>query len=518
MKKLDKKQYFKNEESERGSGVLMHISSLPGPYGIGSMGDKAREFTDFLERAGQSYWQVLPIGTTSFGDSPYTSFSSYAGNPYFIDLDYLVQEDLLTYEDIHQHIGHIDDHGKVDYGKLYQERYPLLKVAFKNFDSEDRGYFAFTEKHNYWLRDYALFMTLKEKHNGDKWNNWPNKYKFRDHDALDEFEIEHLDEINFYKFIQYKFFSQWRKLKKYVNKKHISIIGDLPIYLAEDSADVWANPDLFQLNQDLQPTYVSGVPPDGFSDDGQLWGNPIYDWEEHEATDYEFWINRVKFNLDIFDVIRLDHFRGFESFWLVPSNEETAKYGRWEQGPGLKLFDALFEELGPMRMIVEDLGYMTDEVYKLRETLGFPSMKVLQFAFNPDATSDYLPHNLSENTVIYTGTHDNDTIIGWLHHGNPHEIEFAKKYLNITEEETFNWGLIRGAMTSVSKLAIFQMQDLLFLGNEARMNCPGTLGQNWQWRMHEHAIHDDMVHYFRELTRMSGRIQENNDDEDDENT
>lgn len=508
MTELNEKYKYEHVKTERGSGILMHISSLPGPYGIGSMGEKAREFADFLEKAGQSYWQILPIGVTSFGDSPYTTFSSFAGNPYFIDLDLLKNEELLTQADIDQHIAFVEDNTKVDYGKLYHERYSLLKVAFHNFDLEDRGYYAFTEKHNFWLRNYALFMTLKEKFQGCKWNDWPNEYKFRDEKALSEFEIENLEDINFHKFIQYKFFSQWENLKDYIHQKNISIIGDLPIYLAEDSADVWSNPNLFQLNEDLKPTYVSGVPPDGFSDDGQLWGNPVYNWQEHEKTNFKFWSDRIRFNLEIFDVLRLDHFRGFESYWLVPAGENTAKNGRWEQGPGLKLFDKLNAELGHMRMIVEDLGYMTEEVYKLREEIGFPSMKVLQFAFNPDASSAYLPHNLIDNTVIYTGTHDNDTILGWTQSGNPQEIEFAKKYLNITAEETFNWGLIRGAMTSVSNTAIFQMQDLLLLGNEARMNHPGTMNANWQWRMQEDLISEEIIDRLRELTRISGRLRQ----------
>lgn len=505
MVQLDEKYNFKNIKKDRGSGILLHISSLPGPYGIGSLGKEARDFVDLLKTAGQKYWQILPVGPTSYGDSPYASFSTFAGNPYFIDLDYLVEDGLLSVEDLEE-TKRVEDLEKVDYEKLYNERIPLLRKAFSKFNIYDMDFISFCSENLVWLDDYSLFMSLKKYFAGKSWQDWPNKYRLRDKNELNLFKIENIEEINFQKFLQYKFFQQWKSLKDYTNAKGIKVIGDLPIYVAEDSSDVWTKPQLFQLKEDLKPKFVGGCPPDGFSDDGQLWGNPVYDWENNEKEDYKFWVSRIKKNLKLYDILRLDHFRGFESYWKIPAEDTNARRGHWELGPGIKLFNKIKAELGDISIIAEDLGYMTKEVFEFREATGFPSMKVLQFAFNPDASSDYLPHNMNDNCVVYTGTHDNDTIIGWTKNAREEELDFARKYLNITDEEGFTFGLIRGAMTSVARTAIFQMQDLLFLDNSARMNNPGKLGGNWTWRMTEGSVSNETIERLRELTRISGRL------------
>lgn len=506
MAKLDEKYYFKKIKTDRASGVLLHISSLADPYGIGTLGKKSREFVKFLDDAGQTYWQMLPVGPTGYGDSPYQSFSTYAGNPYFVDLDILKDLELLTREEIENKIF-VDNPEKADFGRIYQERFEVLRLAYSRFDIENKDFKLFIEKNAKWLQDYVLFMSIKDYFHGVKWTEWPDEFKYRNQDALARFEEENIEEVNFHRFIQFMFFEQWDDLKKYMKEYGILTIGDLPIYVAEDSSDVWANPEVFQLNDNLDPEFVGGCPPDAFSDDGQLWGNPIYNWDHLEETGYQWWLDRIEWNFNIFDCIRLDHFRGFESYWRIPAGDKTAKNGSWQPGPGMKLFGALREKFGDLPIIAEDLGYMTKEVYNFRMETGFPSMKILQFAFDPECNSDYLPHNYDDNCVVYTGTHDNDTIIGWLENARFEEIETAKKYLNITDEETFNWGLIRGAMTSVAKMAIFQMQDLLMLDNSTRMNNPGILGGNWEWRMRDGALNPYLSGRLRELTRISGRLK-----------
>ena len=505
MAVLDEKYNFKKIKTNRASGVLMHISSLPGPYGIGTLGKKAREFVDFLVKAGQTYWQLLPVGPTGYGDSPYQSFSTFAGNPYFIDLDMLIEQGLLTQEEVDAN-SQVEDSERVDYGRLYQDRYTLLEIAFSRFDVSNKKFQSFAKDKKAWLDDYALYMAIKEKLEGMAWTQWPEEYKLRDKKALKAFEKDNIERVNYQRFMQFIFFEQWEALKDYAHAEGIKFIGDLPIYVAEDSSDVWANPDLFKLNDDLSLKFVGGCPPDGFSEDGQLWGNPVYDWPKHEKTNYKWWVERLRSNFEIFDMIRLDHFRGFESYWSIPAGEKTARNGEWIEGPAMKLFNQVKKSLGDIDIIAEDLGYMTKEVYEFRKESGFPSMKVLQFGFDPQANSDYLPHNYDENSVVYTGTHDSDTILGWLAIARPEEIETARMYFNLTQEETYNWGLIRGAMTSVAKLAVFQMQDLLFLDNKARMNNPGTLGGNWQWRMKDGAITDFMTGILHEYTRLSGRL------------
>lgn len=502
---LDEKYNFKKINTNRSSGILLHITSLPDPYGIGTLGKAAREFVDFLANSYQTYWQMLPVGPTGFGDSPYQSFSTFAGNPYLIDLDMLKEQGLLFDEELYPLNQNIDvEH--VNFERIYDERFAILKKAYDRFDKESLDFQSFCRENSYWLNDYALFMALKNDNNGLSWQNWPKEYKHRDKEALETFEEENFYEVNFYRFIQYLFFTQWEELKKYIHDHSIKTIGDLPIYVAEDSADTWANPELFCLDEDLNAKFVGGCPPDGFSDDGQLWGNPCYDWEANEETGYKWWIQRIEAQFKTFDVIRIDHFRGFESFWKVPAGEETAKNGEWVKGPGMKLFGAVKEELGELPIIAEDLGYMTKEVYDFREETGFPGMKILQFAFNPAADSDYLPHNITENSIVYTGTHDNDTILGWLSVASWEEIDFARRYLNLTDGEGYNWGLIRAAMTTIARVAIFQMQDLLGIDNFGRMNSPGTLGGNWTWRMRENSLSYDLTERMKELTRIAGRL------------
>ncbi|MDO4778273.1 MAG: 4-alpha-glucanotransferase [Tissierellia bacterium] len=503
---LDEKYNFKNVNTDRVSGILMHISSLPSPYGIGTIGKSARDFADFLDNAGQTYWQMLPVGPTGYGDSPYQSFSTFAGNPYLIDLDTLKDQELINMEELLPLNENLDIE-KVDFGILFNERFKVLRFAYERFDGSSSEFQNFCKENSFWLNDYALYMSIKEKQEGKSWVNWEDKYKFRDEEALKEFEKENFVDVNFYRFIQYIFFTQWEELKNYIHGKGIKTIGDLPIYVAEDSADTWANPHLFQLNDDRTPQFVGGCPPDAFSDDGQLWGNPCYDWEANEKESFKWWIERIRWAFSIFDSIRIDHFRGFESYWKIPFGDKNAKRGNWEQGPAIKLFNAVKKELGDLPIIAEDLGYMTKEVYEFREATGFPGMKILQFAFNPSADSDYLPHNITQNYVIYTGTHDNDTVVGWLNAASYEEIDLARRYLNLTHEEGYNWGLMRGAMTSVANMAIFQMQDLLGLDNSKKMNSPGTLGSNWSWRMRPDAITPEITARFRELTRISGRLK-----------
>lgn len=483
----------------------MHISSLPGDYGIGTMGREAKSFVNFLKSAGQKYWQMLPVGPTSYGDSPYQSFSSYAGNPYFIDPEDLVARGLV-YENELERFKILDDVSKVDYGRLFIERKELYKLAFSRFNVDDLDFQSFVIENNYWLKDYALYMAIKIDQGNKSWVKWEDKYKFRDKDALREFEETHGDEISFYLFEQYIFFSQWEEFKDFLHVNGIQTIGDLPIYVAEDSADVWANPELFKLDEDLNAFVVGGVPPDAFTEDGQLWGNPVYDWKIHEYTNFTWWVDRIKWNFSIFDILRIDHFRGFASYWEVPKGDETARNGKWVEGPGIKLFDKIKEELGDVPIIVEDLGVITEDVEILKEQTKFPGMMVLQFAFSPFVDSEHAPHNGTIDSVMYIGTHDNYTISGWMESGNPLEIEFARKYLNLTEEEGYNWGFIRGAMTSVCRLVIIQMQDILNLDNHARMNSPGTLGGNWEWRMKREELTDDIGVRLKNITEISKRL------------
>ncbi|NLK94101.1 MAG: 4-alpha-glucanotransferase [Clostridiales bacterium] len=493
----------------RSSGIIMHISSLPGKYGIGTLGEEAYKFVDFLVESGQKYWQVLPLNQTSYGDSPYQSCSAFSGNPYFVDLDMLKDEGLLDEED-YLSVDFGDDEEYVDYSKIFKNKLPVLRIAYNN----SKGYYTeeiaeFIKEEKKWIEDYGLFMAIKTESGGKSLKDWSLELKERKKESLDKYKEELEDEINFWIFIQYLFFKQWKELKSYANENEIKIIGDIPIYVAEDSVDLWVNPENFNVNKDLIPISVAGCPPDTFSLTGQLWGNPIYNWEKIKEDKYEWWIERIRANLKIYDAIRLDHFRGFESFYEIPYGEKTAENGKWVKGPGIQLFNEIEKKFGNIEIIAEDLGYMTDELIKFRKETGFPGMKVLQFAFNKEEDSEYLPHNYNKNSVVYTGTHDNDTVMGWINEsGNLDEVEYAKDYLALTEEEGYNWGFIRGAWGSTANISIALMQDFLGLGSISRMNKPSKLGY-WKWRMKEDAISDKLSNKINELTKIYCRIKNN---------
>ena len=491
----------------RSAGILMPISALPSPYGIGTLGQAARDFIVFLKNSGQSYWQLLPICPTSYGDSPYQPFSSYAGNPYFIDLDELAAQGLLFPEE-YCSINWGDNQTSIDYGLLYKKRFQVLHLAYKRFlDNLPEDFERFCREHAVWLDDYALFMTLKGKNGGVSWFEWPEGERFRRPEALRSAQSELHEEIVFWQMVQYLFFKQWEALKALANENGVSIIGDLPIYVAGDSADVWAAPEQFQLDSAGWPTEVSGCPPDGFSPEGQLWGNPLFDWNRMEKEGYSWWIRRIAFQFQVYDVLRIDHFRGFDSYYAIPFGEETAVNGHWRCGPGIGFFQEVTNKLGPRDIIAEDLGFLTPSVKHMLETTGYPGMKVLEFAFDSrDSEGNaYLPHNYSQNCVVYTGTHDNDTVLGWMKNAPSEDVAFAKRYLRLSEDEGYNWGMMRGAWASVASLAVMQMQDLLGLGTDARMNIPSTVGSNWKWRslasdFNEslaEKIHSDMATYGR---------------------
>ncbi|MBV7273602.1 4-alpha-glucanotransferase [Clostridium sp. PL3] len=489
----------------RSSGILMHIISLPNPYGIGTFGKEAYEFVDFLVKARQSYWQILPIGPTGAGDSPYQSFSTFAGNPYFIDLDLLKEQELLKKED-YENVDFGDDLEKVDYEKMFNNKMPILRIAFENSKGKYKKEIEnFKVQNKAWLEDYALYMAIKLEFHLKSWQEWDEDIKLRNKKALNYYKKELKEEIEYWVFLQYVFFYQWKKLKKYANHNGIKIIGDIPIYVAEDSADTWANSEVFMLDEEKKPAIVSGCPPDAFSDTGQLWGNPVYNWSYLEKTGYKWWIERIKGNATLYDVTRIDHFRGFESFWQVPYGAPTAVNGKWVKGPGIKLFNAIKEALGEVEIIAEDLGYLTQEVIDFRDATGYPGMKVLEFAFGTREENDYLPHNYEKNCIVYTGTHDNDTVMGWFENAEKGSIEFAKRYLKLNKREGYNWGFIRGALSSVSKLAIAQIQDYLGLGSEARMNLPSTVGGNWIWRVKKEYLNNRLAKKINKITRLYGR-------------
>jgi 4-alpha-glucanotransferase len=490
----------------RTSGVLMPISSLPSPYGIGTMGKSARKFIDFLEKAGQKYWQILPICQTSYGDSPYQSFSSFAGNPYFIDLEYLCKEKLLTKKECVSYPWG-DNPSYVDYGTMYASRYALLRKAYKRFrKAVPEDYDAFCKNEKEWLEEYALFMAIKDANGGVSWLNWEPDLKRRNEEALAKAREAYADDIDFYRMLQYLFFKQWRELKAYANGKGIEIIGDVPIYVAMDSADVWANPTQFYLDRNLNPIEVAGCPPDAFAEDGQLWGNPLFRWDVMKKDGFTWWTKRVKAVASLYDIVRIDHFRGFDSYYAIPAKDDTARNGKWKKGPGIALFKALEKNLGKLPIIAEDLGFLTPSVHKLLKDSGFPGMKVIQFAFDTREDSDYLPHNYPTNCVVYTGTHDNDTVMGWMETAPKQSVKFAKEYLNLTQEEGYNWGMMRAAWSSVADLAIVPMQDIIGLGSEARINIPSTLGNNWKWRATEDQINNALAKKVYTYVKMYGRV------------
>ena len=486
----------------------MHISSLPSPYGIGTMGKEARKFADFLEKAGQKYWQILPICPTSYGDSPYQSFSSFAGNPYFIDLETLCKEKLLKKSECESFPWGENPH-YVDYGVMYQSRYQLLRLAFNRFKKDiPDEFYTFCKKEAEWLEEYALFMALKDAHGGVAWFEWEDELRLRKPEALEAARREYADNILFYKMLQYLFYKQWWSLKEYVNGKGIELVGDVPIYVAGDSADVWANPSQFYLDENLNPIDVAGCPPDAFSADGQLWGNPLFRWDVMKKDNYEWWTKRIKAVSKLYDVVRIDHFRGFDSYYAIPAKDTTAKNGEWRQGPGMDLFKTLKRRLGKLNIIVEDLGFLTPSVLKLVADSGFPGMKVVQFAFDSREGSNYLPHTYPTNCVVYTGTHDNDTIMGWMKTAPKASVKFAKEYLNLTKEEGYNWGMMRGAWGSVADTAIVTMQDIIGAGSEARMNTPSTLGGNWEWRATSDQIDNKLAKRVYKYMEMYGRLEQ----------
>lgn len=493
---------------KRCSGILLPVSSLPSKYGIGCFSKSAYEFVDKLKDAGQTYWQILPLGPTGYGDSPYQSFSSFSGNPYFISLDDFINDGLLSAEECEiSDCSGLD----IDYHHLYNTRYTLLFKAYKRSDIINKPqYIEFCSKNAQWLDDYALFMAVKEHFGGVSWDLWDDDIRTRTDSAIREYSELLKEQIEFQRFMQFHFSEQWDRLKTYANCNGIKIIGDIPIYAAFDSADVWSNPELFNLNDDRLPTAVAGCPPDGFSADGQLWGNPLYNWDYHKSTGYEWWINRLSHCFKIYDVVRVDHFRGFDEYYSIPYGDKTAVNGHWEKGPGMDLFNAVHKSLGNRDIIAEDLGFVTDSVRKLVSDSGFPNMKVLEFAFDSrdsGSSNDYLPHNYNKNCVAYTGTHDNQTIVSWLGTIKDEELSLVREYLcdyHTTVGELYI-PLICLIMRSRADVCIIPMQDWLGLDDSARMNTPSTLGGNWQWRMNKTDFNDNLIDKIKRITRLYGR-------------
>lgn len=488
----------------RASGILMHITSLPGAYGVGTMGKSAFSFVDFLKRAGQSYWQILPLNPTGFGDSPYQSCSTFAGNPYLVDLDLLAEQGLLRTEEICA-LPWGEDAAKVDFGILYQQRQKILRLAYERF-TETEEFKDFCRSNSSWLADFALYMALKQRFDGTPWFQWKHKLKYRDADAIWQARQELKDEIQFHSFVQFQFASQWANLRSYAHENGVRIIGDVPIYVPYDSVDVWSNPELFQMDGDLAPTAVAGCPPDAFSEDGQLWGNPLYRWNAMAKDRYAWWIRRLQAAGKLYDVVRLDHFRGFEAYWSVPYGEETAKNGQWIKGPDMDFIREVKTQLPELDMIAEDLGFLTQEVLDMRDASGFPGMKVLEFAFDSRKPSEYLPHTYTCNSVCYIGTHDNMPLGQWLASAGPETVAYAAEYMHLTPDEGYHWGVIRTAMSTVSDTCIIQMQDYLNLGAEARMNFPGTMGNNWTWRANASCMDGALADRIFALTKLYGRV------------
>jgi 4-alpha-glucanotransferase len=500
---------------QRKSGVLLHPTSLPGPYGIGDLGPEAYKFIDFLIAAGQGLWQVLPLGPTGYGDSPYACYSAFAGNTLLISPERLIEEGLLDAAP-----SQATKKPRVDFGEAHKIKDELLRRAYNRYtkttDTTLRSAFeTFAQRHAHWLDDYALFRALKDAHDGVAWNEWDPALIRRTPSAIESAREQYRQEVEAHMFYQFPFFRQWSDLKRYCNERGISVVGDLPIFVAQDSADVWTNPEQFKLDKDGKPLVVAGVPPDYFSTTGQLWGNPLYNWERMQADGFKWWIERVRATLTVVDIARVDHFRGFAACWEIPGGDKTAERGQWVEAPGRELFTAIRKTLGELPIIAEDLGVITPDVVALREEFGFPGMRILQFGFGSDSKNIDLPHNYVPNVVAYTGTHDNDTTVGWFQsvagEGSTRtakqieqERKFCMDYLN-TEGEEIHWDFIRSVLASVANTAIVPLQDLLGLGTEARMNLPNSTEGNWSWRYEAGALTDELAKRLKELTRLYGR-------------
>ena len=493
-----------NKQLERGAGILLPISSLPSPYGIGTMGKAAYHFVDQLAQAKQRYWQVLPIGPTSYGDSPYQSFSTFAGNPYFIDLNKLADEGLLEKKKL-RNMKWGDDAEFVSYESLWNHRFKVLHKAFKRFDAKnDMKFTAFCETEAWWLEDYSLYMACKCHFEHKSWLLWEDDLRFRKPETMSKYREMLAEEITFWKFIQYKFYAQWTELKEYANEKGVKIIGDIPIYVALDSADVWANPELFQLDENLNPTHVAGCPPDAFSDEGQKWGNPLYDWKRMEEDGFAWWQQRMRAAARLYDVIRIDHFIGIVRYYVIPV-EKSAKEGWFVMGPGMKLIKALDQALGDAKVIAEDLGVLIPKVGKVLKQAGYPGMKVLEFAFDGDTNNPYLPHCYQQNCVVYGGTHDNDTLEGYYDLLPEKQLAYAMKYCGAANRDELVDKVITMAYASVADMVIFQMQDILKKDNSARMNYPSTIGSNWRWRLKRGEFQKKHIHMLKDLAVIYGR-------------
>lgn len=491
----------------RTSGILLPVASLPSKYGIGAFSKEAYKFVDTLEKAGQSYWQILPLGPTGYGDSPYQSFSTFAGNPYFIDLEKLIKKGWITKDECKAYdFG--DNAGYVDYEKIYNCRYEILRKAYERSQiADDADFQKFCKENKEWLDDYALYTEIKAANDGKSWSEWKDEYRLRDELALEKFAKENREGILFQKFMQYEFATQWGALKAYANEKGIEIIGDIPIYVAFDSADAWMNPELFEFDEDMKPIEVAGCPPDGFTADGQLWGNPIYDWEYHKKQNFAWWIRRIKHCEVLYDVVRIDHFRGFDEYYTIPYGMTNARIGKWKKGPGIALFKEVKKHVKNIEIIAEDLGYMTQSVRDLVAETGYPGMKVLQFAFGGGSDNEYLPHNYTPNSVVYTGTHDNETLMQYLDGTQDHVRNHIREYMNRPHASNGELceNLIWMAMSSVGKYCIIPIQDYLGLGKEARMNFPSTLGHNWEWRVRKEQLTHDLAGYIAHMTGLSYR-------------
>ncbi|MBP3414218.1 MAG: 4-alpha-glucanotransferase [Clostridia bacterium] len=491
---------------KRAAGILLPISSLPSNYGIGTLGAAAYNFIDFLKASGQSYWQILPVGATSYGDSPYQSFSAFAGNPYYIDLDMLKEEGLISQKDINSYKWGSDPH-KVDYPTMFYNRFKLLKTAFEAWDRNDEAYALFCDENADWLDDYSMYMAIKF-HNGQRsWLEWDDDIRTRQPEALEKYRGLLKEDILFWSFLQYKFFAQWEKLREYAHANSVEIIGDIPIYVAMDSADTWANGRQFMLDEDMRPLKVAGVPPDCFSADGQLWGNPLYRWDVMEADGFGWWKRRISFSSKIYDVIRIDHFIGITRYYSIDAGSETAKVGEWLDGPGMKLIAAIDEARGRTKIIAEDLGLVVPAVRAVQKKAGYPGMKVLQFAFGDDATNHFLPHNHTENFIVYTGTHDNDTTAGYIQTMRRRELAFTKSYLGVKRRRDITAALVRAAYMSVAHTAIIPIQDILELGSQARINTPSTVGGNWEWRLDGAVLTEKLSKQLLALAQTYGRVQ-----------